>query len=226
MSYLLIFDNYTIRYLDTSKFLDGKLHSVGRIDTETGIQPDVHFSPELISIGRKQGYIQSKYGHLYYTESSNHFPTRFNNYGFSDETFPISNSGSIYNVFTFMHQDGSPIAFMFLVENKNWNFRQLDGTDVIIGNEPHEEIFQFEDTDTIVLEHTPERLLNLSFIDEHYFLQVSEEATPFFFIIDDDNNIKTLTENIRLDPTKTYRFLYREEYMFVIGGDILLYGKI
>ena len=102
----------------------------------------------------------------------------------------------------------------------------MDGTDVIIGNEPHEEIFQFEDTDTIVLEHTPERLLNLSFIDEHYFLQVSEEATPFFFIIDDDNNIKTLTENIRLDPTKTYRFLYREEYMFVIGGDILLYGKI
>lgn len=226
MSYLLVFDNYEIRCLDTSKFLDGKLHSVGRIDTETGIIPDVHFNPELISIGRKQGYIQSQYGHLYYTESSNHFPTRFNNCSFSDETFPICNSGSIYNVFTFMHQDGYPIAFMFLVENKDWSFHQLDGTDVTIGSEPHEEIFQFEDSDTIVLENIPARLLNLTFIDEHYFVQVSEEAAPFFGIIDDDNNIKALTENIRLDPTKTYRFLYREEYLFVIGGDILLYGKI
>ena len=225
MSYLLIFDNYTIRYLDTSKFLDGNSIPLDVLILRQEFN-QMFIQSRINLYRKKQGYIQSKYGHLYYTESSNHFPTRFNNYGFSDETFPISNSGSIYNVFTFMHQDGSPIAFMFLVENKNWNFHQLDGTDVIIGNEPHEEIFQFEDTDTIVLEHTPERLLNLSFIDEHYFCRYQKKPLHFFFIIDDDNNIKTLTENIRLDPTKTYRFLYREEYMFVIGGDILLYGKI
>ena len=57
MSYLLIFDNYTIRYLDTSKFLDGKLHSVGRIDTETGIQPDVQ---SRINLYRKKTGIYPK----------------------------------------------------------------------------------------------------------------------------------------------------------------------
>ncbi|MDU3304740.1 MAG: hypothetical protein E7F06_01495 [Lachnospiraceae bacterium] len=226
MSYLLVFNNYDIYYLDTYKFLDTKKHLVGRIDTETDVLPDVYFSPELNSIGRKQGYIQSRYGHLYYTESSNHFPTRFNNHSFSDETFPISNSGNIYNVFTFIHQDGYPIGFMFLVENQNWDFHQLDGTDVIIGSEPHREIFLSEDKDLLVLENTPERFLNLTFIDDHYFIQVSKEEAPLFYLIDDNNNMKNLTENMRLDPAKTYRFLYREEYMFIIGGDILLYGKL
>lgn len=217
MGFLLVYENRNIRFYYMKEFREEGTYSVGRIDEEKKIYPDISFDPESQSISRKQGSISVLYGQLYYTEKHNNNPTHLNNYILNDETFQMANDGSAYNVFSFMHSDGYPIAFMFLVDNEEWNYEELEGDDIKIGGSNEADVY---------IEELPEELMELDNVDGHYFIHVKEEELEKFWYIDDNNDFIELHRNMRLEWDKTYRFLYNDEYLFIVGGRTILYGKV
>ena len=75
MSYLCIYDGISFSYHPNSDFKDGQKYTVGRWSPE--YQPDICLGPEFQDISTRQGKITSRYNNLYYTESLNKMPVRF-----------------------------------------------------------------------------------------------------------------------------------------------------
>lgn len=233
MSYICI---YNIHDIYTPKgftpygeedFEEGKDYLLGR---ETpGFQPDIRLRPEIETMSEKHGKITSCYGNLYYTEFFNKVPTRFNNTPITNETFPISLFENVPNVFSFMEYNPEnaetafyPAAFMFLSrERDNWGVYHIQSEFFTIGG-------RWSCENHLFLPDTPYEFLTFIYMEakDNYYLKVSKEAWDNFVMITDDNLVVPVTENMELDFSVTYRFVYANKYMFIIGGSVILYATI
>lgn len=225
MNYICIYNQGEFHYYGCDEFKSGNNYIIGRNIPD----PHIIFDPELPDMGSEHGKITSRYHSLYYTEFFNDTPTRFNNHCITNETFPISISGNIFNVFSFMKKGIDnvdnpfyyPAAFMFLSREFDiWTDVKMNGEDIIMGGS-----FLYDD---VFLEETPHGFLTLIYTEakDCYYLKVSEEARNKFLMITDDNLLLPLEETQELDFTVTYRFIYDNKYMFIIGGPVILYARI
>ena len=228
MNYICIYNQGEFHYYGCDKFKSGNDYIIGRNTPD----PHIVFDPELPDIGSEYGKITSRYHNLYYTEFFNDIPTRFNNHCITNETFPISISGNIFNVFSFMKKgianvDNTfyyPAAFMFLSrEFNNWSHFPLDPLE-----EEYIKIGGSFLNDDVFLDETPHGFLTLIYTEakDCYYLSVSDETRNKFLMISDDNLLLPLEGTKELDFTVTYRFIYDNTYMFIIGGPVILYARI
>lgn len=226
MGYLCIYTQNGFTYNGEDCFEEEKDYLLGK--EAPGFQPDICLEPEIDTMSKKHGKITSCYGHLYYTEFFNKIPTRFNNAPITDETFPISLSDNIPDIFSFMEYNSEnaatgfyPAAFMFLSrERDNWDVYHIQSEFFTIGGSSFH--------DYLVLPDTPHEFLTFIYMEakDNYYLKVSKEAKDNFVMITDDNLVVPVTENMELDFSVTYRFVYANKYMFIIGGPVILYATI
>lgn len=245
MSYLCIYDGISFSYHPNSDFKDGQKYTVGRWSPE--YQPDICLGPEFQDISTRQGKITSRYNNLYYTESLNKMPVRFNNHSISEETFPICLNGNVLNVFSFMQRDECnpdevfPAAYMFsspemyiwddyniyeAFQNKFARFQ--NGADKKGEHYDQLKICGSISESDLELEDVPYDFLTFFYIEgkKDYYLCVSEEAQDKFYLVNDDNELVSFENNFALESDTTYRFVYDDKYLFIFGGQILLYARL
>lgn len=184
---------------------------------DTDYHTIVSFDSSLTFIGRQHGMITSMHDCLYYIGLPNLAPTFFNNQKMKRGTFPLEAEHDLTNIFT-IKETKYPQAFLFASDHSDWNLCRLRKNDVKIGN--------LTGNNDIVLDDNLKEIAVLQFIGGQYYLIISESAQSDFFQINDDNTIENIHENLCLDKEKTYRFTYKEKYMFIVGGPVILYGKI
>lgn len=215
MKYLIVYQKYSIQCYPQKEMIPNEKYSVGRITEDN--QPYVSFDSSLTFIGRQHGMVTSMHDRLYYIGLSNLAPTFFNNQKMKRGTFPLEAGQDLTNVFT-IKETKYPQAFLFTSDHADWNLCRLRKNDVKIGN--------LTGNTDIVLDDNLKEIAVLQFIGGQYYLIISESAQNDFFQINDDNTIENIHENLCLDKEKTYRFIYKEKYMFIVGGPVILYGKI
>ena len=109
-----------------------------------------------------------------------------------------------------------------MVEQKNWAYYRLTGQNFNISILGDEKIVFSESTDAI---------LEFRFIGQNYYVTSPGTMDKKAFILNDDlddpyaEEAEKITKSIRIDYKHVYRIIY-ENYLFVIGGDIILYGRI
>lgn len=222
MDYLCIYEDGNFRTYDACDFKEGEEYFLG-FDQDNYL--DIGQDLEFLNRNRIYGKITSRYRHLYYTELFYSNPTYINNQRIFDETFPLLISGKMCNVFSFMDEKGYPFAFIFLSNDEaQWKEYEMEPWHMTIGG-------SIRNSDQF-LENTPPDFMTFTFVegsetnDACYYLSISEEAREDFWMINDNNMIAPLEENMRLELKRTYRFLYDDRYMFIIGGAVILYAKL
>lgn len=245
MSYLYIYDGISFSYHAYSEFKEGENYVLGKWSPE--YQPDICVGPEFQNMSAHQGKITAYYNNLYYSEELNELPAQFNNHNISEETFPISLTGNIVNVFSFMQRNENnpdevfPAAFMFSYPEaykwkpynieeafhdkynrfQNGDFNDWEGYNQL---KICSSILEFD----LELEDVPYDFLTFYFIEgeKNHRLCVSEEAQEKFRLVNDDNEIVPFESNSALKPDRTYRFIYDDKYLFIFGGQIFLYARL
>lgn len=215
MKYLLVYQKYSIQCYPQKEMIPNEKYSVGRITEDN--QPYVSFDSSLTFIGRQHGMVTSMHDRLYYIGLSNLAPTFFNNQKMKRGTFPLEAGQDLTNVFT-IKETKYPQAFLFTSDHADWNLCRLRKNDVKIGN--------LTGNTDIVLDDNLKEIAEFQFIGGQYYLIISEPARNDFLQIEDDNTVKKIYENLCMDKEKTYRLIYKKEYMFIVGGPVILYGKI
>lgn len=227
MSYLCIFDGDFTYYNESDYFKEGESYILEKKDLEYETTISLCLDPTHQNISIKQRRISSLYQNLYYTEFFYELPTQFNNHSISNETFPISMNGNLLNVFSFMRKDPYnsekifPVAFMFLsARDDNWDFYSMEYETIKVGG-------SYMECD-IYLNDVPYDFLTFSYNPGHekFQLDVSEEARNNFFLINDDNTMEPLENELLLEESKTYRFIYNDKYTFIVGGSFILYARL
>ena len=131
------------------------------------------------------------------------------------------------NVFSFMRKDHTnpekifPVIFMFLSAHKdNWNFYFMQTETIRINGSGMAREIELNDV--------PYDFLTFSYNEskELYQLDVSEDALNNFFLINDDNVLISLENELLLENSKTYRFIYDDKYIFIVGGSFILYARL
>lgn len=229
MSYLCIFDGDFAYYNESDYFKEGKSYLLEKKDFE--YETNISFRPysalQNMDMQISQGRITYLYQNLYYTEYLNELPAQFNNHSIFEETFPISMERNLPNVFSFMRKDPAnpeknfPVIFMFLSTHKNnWDFYYMQGETIRINGSGMAKEIELDDV--------PYDFLTFSYNEskELYQLDVSEDALNNFFLINDDNVLISLENELLLENSKTYRFIYDDKYIFIVGGAFILYARL
>lgn len=215
MKYLLVYQKYSLQCYSQKEMIPNKKYSVGRITEDN--QPYIGFDPSLEFIGRRHGMVTSMHNRLYYIGFPNLAPTFFNNQKMRNGIFPLENGQNYTNIFT-IKEIKYPQAILFVSNHADWNLCRFRKNDIKIGN--------LTTNNDIVLDDNLKEIAEFQFIGGQYYLTISEPARNEFLQIEDNNSIKKICENLCLDKEKTYRFIYKKEYMFIVGGSVILYGKI
>lgn len=215
MKYLLVYQNYSIQHYPQNKLIPNEEYSVGRNTSEN--HPYIGFDSSLKFIGRQHGLITTLHNRLYYIGSNNLAPTFFNNQKLRNGTFPLESGQNISNVFT-IKESRYPQVFIFTSDHADWNLCRLRKNDIKIGN--------LQGNNDIIIDDVLREIAIFQFVGGQYYLLVSEPAKNDFTQVNDDNTIENIYENICLDKEKTYRFIYKKTFMFIVGGPVILYGKI
>lgn len=206
---IAIYENYSIRYFEVSLLEEGSKYSVGR-STEYQVP---YFSFSSKSISRNQGYIKSKYGKLSYHDtasSSKVNRTYLNNCDITGEETRMDFESVIafpcnYNKY----------AFMFCTRNRNWNFYKLRKQDITVGNDLQLCQLCLSDVSGI--------LFQLQYIDQKYFLAIPIGMEEEVFLLNEYGRETTIEESIEIKAGNVYRIV-SNQYLFIIGGDVILYG--
>lgn len=245
MSYLYIYDGISLSCHAYSDFKERGEYVLGRWSPE--YQPDIFLGSEFRDMNTHQGRITVYHNNLYYSEGLNKLPTQFNNHIISEETFPISVTGNIVNVFSFMQRNENnpdelfPAAFMFsspetyiwrdyniyeAFHNKYTRFQNglLEEWECCDQLKVCGDMLKYD----LDLEDVPYDFLTFYSIEGEmdYHLCISEEAQDKFCMINDDNEIVPFESNSALKPDRTYRFIYDDKYLFIFGGQIFLYARL
>ena len=143
MSYLCTFDGTKklTPYSTSDHFKEGESYILERKDLEYETDISICQYSSLQDINTKYGRITCLYQNLYYTEYLNELPTQFNNHRISGETFPITMTGNMPNVFSFMRKDPMirkcfPYSFYVLSDSEItgniilWNTKLLKSVEV------------------------------------------------------------------------------------------------
>lgn len=215
MKYLMVYQKYSIQFYPQKKLTPYEKYSVGRTTADN--HPYIGFDSSLNFIGRQHGAITSIHNRLYYSVGFNLAPTLFNNQKIRTGIFPLESGKNLTNVFT-IKETKYPQAFIFTSDHADWDLCRLRKKDIKIGN--------LAGNNDIVLEDELEKIAVFQFVGNQYYLVISEPAKDSFFQINDDNFVENISENICVDKEKTYRFVYKKRYMFIVGGPVILYGKI
>lgn len=229
MSYLCIFDGDFAYYNESDYFKEGKSYILEKKDLE--YETNISFRPysalQNMDMQISQGRITYLYQNLYYTEYLNELPTQFNNHSIFEETFPISMERNLPNVFSFMRKDPAdpekifPVVFMFLSAHKNnWDFYFMQTETIRINGSGMGREIELDDV--------PYDFLTFSYNEskQAYQLDTSEDVRNIFFLINDDNVLISLENELLLENAKTYRFIYDDKYIFIVGGSFILYAKL
>jgi len=229
MSYLCTFDGTKklTPYSTSDHFKEGESYILERKDLEYETDISICQYSSLQDINTKHGRIICLYQNLYYTEYLNELPTQFNNHRISGETFPITMTGNMPNVFSFMRKDPNdpgnvfPIAFMFLSDSENnWKYYSMEYETIkVCGSLLDHDLF---------LGDAPSDFLTFYCLEgeKGYRLKVSEEAQEKFFLMNNDNVLEYFENGSLLSWSKTYRFIYDDTYAFIIGGAFILYARL
>ena len=215
MKYLLVYQNYSIQYYPQNQMIPNEEYTVGRITPDN--HPYIGFDSSLKFIGRQHGLITSLHNRLYYIGFFTLAPTLFNNQKMKEETLPLESRQDISNVFT-IKEAKYPQAFIFTSDHTDWNIYRLRKKDVKMGN--------LQGINDIVIDDILTEIAVFKFINGQYYLIVSESAQNDFLQVIDDDTVETICENICLDKERTYRFIYKKTHMFIVGGPVILYGKV
>ena len=245
MSYLYIYDGSSFSCHAYSDFKEKEEYFLGRWSPE--YQPDICFGFEFCDMNIRQGRITVYHNNLYYSEGLNRLPAQFNNHIISEETFPIGVTGNIVNVFSFMQRDENnpnevfPAAFMFSSpETHIWGDYNI--YEAFYNKRDRFQNGFFEEWECcdqlkirgdilesdLVLEDAPYDFLTFYSIEgeRDYRLCISEEVQNKFCQVNDDNEVVPFESNSALKPDRTYRFIYDDKYLFIFGGQILLYARL
>lgn len=214
MAYIMTYEDYHINYYDIDAV--DREYSVGRNTKD--ISNDIPYHSGTIS--REKGIASVTFGVLYYRNSDRQVvpvPTYLNNRDIFKEEISFEHC----DVLAFP-LDNYKFAYMMYVEQKNWAYYRLTGQNFnisILGDE------------IIVFSESTDAILEFRFIGQNYYVTSPGTMDKKAFILNDDlddpyaEEAEKITKSIRIDYKHVYRIIY-ENYLFVIGGDIILYGRI
>ena len=114
-----------------------------------------------------------------------------------------------------------PVVFMFLSAHKNnWDFYFMQTETIRINGSGMGREIELDDV--------PYDFLTFSYNEskQAYQLDTSEDVRNNFFLINDDNVLISLENELLLENAKTYRFIYDDKYIFIVGGSFILYAKL
>ncbi len=216
MIYIVTYENYSIRYYEVSCLEEGGEYSVGR-STE---QQVCYFEFTSKTISRDQGYIKMRYGSPFYydTDGSKKVNrTYLNNRDRTGKCVELD----FYNVVAFPCNH-SKYAFLLCTTNADWKYCKLRKQNVTVGSKLK--------TCEIYIEDVPESLFELQYIDQKYFLTIpmemeSESEDEEVLLLDEYGDEVEIENSIEIQLNHIYRII-SGEYLFIIGGDVILYGRV
>lgn len=216
MIYIATYENYSIRYYEVSCLEEGGEYSIGR-STEQQI---CYFEFTSKTISRDQGYIKMRYGSPFYYDTDSLRKvnrTYLNNRDRTGKCVELD----FYNVVAFPCNH-SKYAFLLCTTNADWKYCKLRKQNVVVGSRLK--------TCEIYLEDAPESLFELQYIDQKYFLTIpmemeSESEGEEVLLLDEYGDEVEIENSIEIELNHIYRII-SGEHLFIIGGDVILYGKV
>lgn len=217
MIYIATYEDYSIRYYEVNCLEEGGEYSVGR-STEQQVR---YFEFSSKTISRNQGYIKLKNGIVpFYYDTAN--SARINRtYLNDDDITGKSTKLDFYNVVAFPCNH-SKYAFLLCTTNADWKYCKLRKQNVMVGSKLK--------TCEIYIEDAPESLFELQYIDQKYFITIpmemeAESEDEEVLLLDEYGDEVEIENSIEIQLNHIYRII-SGEYLFIIGGDVILYGRV
>lgn len=214
MPYIMTYEDYQIRYYDICS--GDKEYSIGR-NTEDIIN-DITYQSSTIS--RHKGILTFLFGIPRYRNSDRQIvpvPTYLNN----SDIFKEEVSFGPCDVVAFP-MDHYKYAYMMYVNQQDWEFYRLRGQNFNIS---------ISEDKKIVFSESLNSILKFRFIGQNYYITSSDISDEKPFILNDNfddpytEESEMITKSILVDYKHIYRIICGD-YLLVVGGDVILYGRI